>query len=55
MQDDRKRFYRADGSIDIERAMRAGRTARAEALRAGIGEVKRVFVGEPRVRRRLFW
>ncbi len=55
MRSDRKDFFREDGSIDMERALRAGRRARADAARSGIEELKRVFVGEPRVRRRIFW
>ncbi|MDU8945591.1 hypothetical protein [Ovoidimarina sediminis] len=55
MTQDHREFFRADGSIDMERAMRAGRRVRAEAFREGIAEVKRVFAGEPRVQRRIYW
>ena len=54
MTQDPREFFRADGSIDIERAMRAGRKVRAEAFREGMSEMKRVFTGDRGGPRRIF-
>ena len=40
---ERREFLNTDGSINMQRALEAGRRARAEAAKIGAGEVVRLF------------
>ena len=40
---ERPEFFNADGSINMQRALDAGRRVRAEAAKTGAGEVVRLF------------
>lgn len=48
------RFILKDGTIDVRRAMAAGRLARSEAFHTGLAEIARTLRGAPRPRRRFF-
>ncbi len=54
MREGPESFILKDGSIDMRRAMAAGRLARSEALYTGLAEITRALRGEPRPRRRFF-
>jgi hypothetical protein len=55
MREGPESFFLKDGSIDVRRAMAAGREARSEAFHTGVAEIARSLRGKPRSRRRVFW